>query len=56
MAIIYVILGYWAVGQTIYADKVRFGTLQGLFLSRLALAVFLGWVLIPIALVKMIFS
>lgn len=51
----YVILGYWAVGQTIYANKVRIGSISNLFLSQLFLGVLLGMILIPIALIKKIF-
>ena len=52
IVIIYAILGYWAVGQTIYANKIRIGTLSTLFWQQLFLALLLGWILIPIALVK----
>ena len=54
--IIYLILGYWAVGETIFKNKViisfRFG---GAFLYKLIAATFLGWLLIPIAIIKVIF-
>lgn len=53
--ILYVIAGYWAVGQTIYANKIRVGTWSSLFLQRLILGIFLGIVLIPIAVIKIIF-
>lgn len=53
--IIYMILGYWATGKTIYANKVLiysgFGTL---FLQRVIMGTLLGWVLIPWAIIKMI--
>ncbi len=54
--IIYLVLGYWAAGQTIFKNKViisfRFG---GAFLYRLIAACFLGWILIPVAIIKMLF-
>lgn len=49
---IYAILGYWAVGTTIYSNKVHIGTLSEIFLTRLILGVLLGFILIPIALVR----
>lgn len=53
--LIYLALGYWAVGVTIYANKIRFGTMQNLFLQRVTLGCLLGWILIPIAVLKCIF-
>ena len=55
LVIIYMILGYWATGKTIYANKViiysGFGTL---FLQRVIMGTLLGWVLSPWAIIKMI--
>lgn len=56
LAIIYVILGYWACGKTIYANKIRIGTAHSLFFSRLYIGIFFGWILIPIALIRVIFG
>ena len=56
VVIIYLILGYWAMGQTIYANKIRIGTMENLFFNRLVLGMFLGWIIIPIAILKVIFS
>ncbi|MBQ8333839.1 MAG: hypothetical protein IJX93_08705 [Clostridia bacterium] len=55
LTIAYVVLSYWAVGQTIYANKIRFGTWSDLFLTRLILGFILGWILIPVAVIKKIF-
>lgn len=53
LLIAYGVLGYWAVGQTIYANKVvvysKFGWL---FNQKLIYALVLGWALIPVALIK----
>ena len=54
MFILYAVAGYWAVGKTIYADKIRFGSWTALFIERLTLGIFLGIVLIPIAVIKTI--
>lgn len=50
--ILYVVLGYWAVGKTIYANKIRIGTTKDLFLTRCILGILLGMVLIPIAIIR----
>ncbi|MBQ7922375.1 MAG: hypothetical protein IJ325_07350 [Clostridia bacterium] len=55
LLIAYVVLSYWAVGQTIYANKIRFGTWSDLFLTRLILGFILGWILIPVAVIKKFF-
>lgn len=51
----YVVLGYWAVGKTIYANKIRMGTLSNIFLTRFILGCLLGWILIPFALLRSLF-
>lgn len=53
--IAYAVLGYWAAGQTIYANKIRVGTANNLFLTRLIVGCLLGIVLIPIAIIRKIF-
>lgn len=52
--IIYAILSYWAIGQTLYANYIRVGTLSNLFIIRLILGCLLGFVLIPIAVINKI--
>lgn len=53
MVFIYLILGYWAAGRTIYANKIRIGTWNSLVMSRIMVALFLGWLLIPWAIIKL---
>lgn len=53
--IIYLILGYWATNRTIYANKIVFGTRNAIFMQKFLIGMFLGWLLIPIALIKTIF-
>lgn len=55
LVIAYAVLSYWAAGQTIYANKIRVGTFNNLFLSRLIVGCLLGIVLIPIAIIRKIF-
>lgn len=50
--IIYWIVGYWAAGQTIYANKVVIYTGNAFFLRKAALGLFFGWILIPVAVIK----
>lgn len=50
--IAYAVLGYWAAGQTVYANKIRVGTWNDLFFTRLVVGLFLGFILIPVALIK----
>ncbi len=55
LLMVYAALGYWAAGQTIYANKIRIGTWGDLFIYRLIVGMLLGWIIIPIALIKKIF-
>jgi hypothetical protein len=55
IAVIYLVLGYWAVGKTIYANKIVIGSMWIFFCRKLAYAMLFGWILIPIALLKLIF-
>ena len=50
--IVYCVLGYWAVGQTIYANKIQIGSMKDIFLTRFVLGVLLGLILIPVAILK----
>lgn len=55
LLIAYVALGYWAMGKTVYANKIRIGTSSNLFLSRLIWGILFGFILIPIAIIRAIF-
>ena len=50
--ILYMAVSYWAVGRTIYANKIQVGELKSIFIGRLILGVLFGWILIPIAIIK----
>ena len=50
--IIYMVAGYWATGQTIYANKVVIYSGNAFFLRRVCLGFLLGWILIPVALIR----
>lgn len=56
LVIAYAVLSYWAAGQTIYANKIKIGTFNNLFLSRLIVGCLLGIVLIPIAIIRKIIN
>lgn len=52
LLILYWIVGYWAVGKTIYANKIIIGAWNEIIIQRIGLVLILGWILIPIALIK----
>lgn len=52
LILLYVALGYWATGKTIYANKILIGTGQSIFLKRASMGAILGWILIPVAIIK----
>ena len=54
--IAYMWAGYWATGKTIYANSMLIGTWNGIFLKRVIMGTILGWILIPLALIRMIFG
>ena len=54
--IIYLVLGYWSTGKTIYKNKILIGTSKGIFFQRLAMGFILGFILIPIAIICSIVS
>lgn len=56
LVFVYMILGYWATGKTIYANKIVFHAFGELFMQRMVYGAVLGWFLIPWALLKMLFS
>ncbi len=50
--IIYWIAGYWAAGVVIYKKDTTVISDDEVFLRKLSAGVFVGWILIPIALIK----
>lgn len=55
LLIIYLVLGYWATGKTIYANKIYIGSLSNYWFQRLMWGAVLGWLLIPVAIIRCIF-
>lgn len=52
---IYTIIGYWAVNKVLYEDKIIiYSDGFALFEKKLVYALFLGWLFIPIAIIKSI--
>lgn len=49
---LYIILGYWATGKTIYANSILIGNVGDIFVKRCVMGAILGWILIPVALIK----
>lgn len=56
LLVIYIVLGWWAANRTVYANKVLFGSWNAIVLQKFAVALFLGWLLIPVAVIRMIFK
>lgn len=56
LVIIYMVAGYWSTGKTIYANKILIGTGSSIFLQRVTMGTILGWILIPIAILKVVFG
>lgn len=54
--LVYIALGWWAANRTIYANKITIGAWNAIFFQKFMVAFFLGWLLIPIALIKVIFG
>lgn len=52
LVFIYMAAGYWATGQTIYANKILIGTASNIFLQRVILGAVFGIILIPVAIIK----
>ena len=56
IVIIYSALAYWAVGETIYKNKIVFHSFGQLFLQKMVLGFTFGVILIPIAVIKYFLS
>jgi len=58
LALVYAALGYWAVNQTILQIHFLwelFGSVIHTFVFKAFVGIVFGWILIPIALVKILF-
>ena len=53
--IVYLALSYWAVGVVLYENKIVVHTFGAFFLKKMCLGLFLGIILIPIAIFKKLF-
>lgn len=56
LLVAYVALGYWAANRTIYANKVMIGSWGAIVGQKLTVGVLLGWILIPVAIIKLVMS
>lgn len=50
--LIYLVVGYWAAGVVFYENKIVFHTFGALFFRKLLIAMALGFIVIPIAILK----
>jgi len=53
LLMVYVAVGYWAVGQTFLGTPL-FGSYRTLQSQKILCAIFLGWIIIPIVIIKRI--
>ena len=53
---LYLAAGYWAAGKTVYANKIMVGSWSSMVIQRMVVGAVLGVILIPIALIKLIFT
>lgn len=49
LMLLYLVLGYWAVGRTYYANKIIIGDGASIFARKFITAFLFGWFWIPIA-------
>lgn len=55
LVIVYIILGYWAANKVWYSKRVYLVSDGGkFFVQKMVVAIFLGWILIPVALVQLL--
>ena len=52
--IIYMVLGYWAAGKTVYANKVIIYSGSTFFACFVGVGLIGEWILLPIAIIKTI--
>ena len=52
IGISYFVLGYWSVGETIYANKVIIVRIGDMWIQRFLIVAMFGLILIPVALIK----
>lgn len=52
----YLILGYWATGRTIFRNHVLIGTYSAIIIKKIILGAILGVILIPWAIIDLLFS
>lgn len=52
LVIIYLVVAYWAAGVVIYENKIVVHSFGQLFLQKLIWGMFLGFILIPVAIIK----
>ena len=51
---VYIAAGVWAANRTIYTRYMVFGKLSDIIWQKIMFGMFLGWILIPIALIGLL--
>ena len=52
--IVYIVAGWWAANRTVFANHAMFGSWS--VILKLLVAIFFGWILIPVAIIKGLLS
>ncbi len=52
LILIYWVAGYWAAGVVCFENRIIIHQFGALFMQKCILGLLLGWILIPIALIK----
>lgn len=52
LVFIYWAAGYWAAGVVVFENKIVIHTFGALFMQKCILGLLLGWLFIPIAIIK----
>ena len=50
----YAAAGYWAANRVLFAKHILIGGLKDVFYTKLFIAIILGWILIPVALIQLL--
>ena len=54
MLIIYLVLAYWATGKTVYRNRILIGDGNSIFIRKVMVGFFFGFVLIPVAVIRLL--
>lgn len=56
LIVLYMVLGYWAAGKTVYRNYIMIGDIHSITAKKFATGFVFGWILIPIAIIMALFG